>query len=77
MTTVPSVTQVVAISQASVVLVGVDSVVEMEGSRRKMNEVLSVGGGKGSAFDRNVPSILARRIEQMAGNEVQFIVLMK
>ena len=76
MTTVPSVTQVVAISQASVVLVGVDSVVEMEGSRRNMNEVLS-GGGKGSAFDRKVPSIFARRIEQMAGNEVQFIVLMK
>ena len=76
MTTVPSVTQVVAISQDSVVLVGVDSVVEMEGSRRNMNEVLS-GGGKGSAFDRKVPSIFARRIEQMAGNEVQFIVLMK
>ena len=63
-------------SHDSVVLVGVVSVVEMEGRRRKMNEVLS-GGGKGSAFDRNVPSILARRIEQMAGNEVQFIVLMK
>ena len=41
-----------------------------------MDEMLC-GGGKGSAFDRNVPSILALRMAQMAGNEVQFIVLMK